>query len=172
MKTQAWGWLAAAVLAAGLNASYHEGGLRWAHNIVDQVSHNTSAVMALATGHADQFLTEARFVAGPKELTPCRFTEAMERAQVRIARVDSQFDQFHAISDRQMAQLARLQARRARMDARFAAVQIPAVSFTPIVVRTPNIACPRVRVNIPKTPQIKMPAIPEIHIETPGAGPV
>ena len=46
MKTQAWGWLAAAVLAAGLNSSYHDGGLQWAHEIVGSVQHNTGAVLA------------------------------------------------------------------------------------------------------------------------------
>src|SRR5437588_8030080 len=88
MKAQAWGWLAAAVMAAGLNASYHDGGLRWAHRIANQVEHNTSAVMALATGHADQFMTEARYVASPSELAPCRFAAAMERAQEHIIRSD------------------------------------------------------------------------------------
>src|SRR5215469_1149640 len=62
MKTQAWGWLGAAVLAAGLNSSYHDGGLQWAHEIADRVQHNTSAVLALATGRADQFLAEARML--------------------------------------------------------------------------------------------------------------
>jgi hypothetical protein len=62
MKTQAWGWLAAAALAAGLNASYHDGGLQWVHQAVDQVEHGSAAVLALAAGHADQFLAEARLV--------------------------------------------------------------------------------------------------------------
>lgn len=62
MKTQAWGWLTAALLAAGLNASYHDGGLRWLHRAVDQMEHSSAAVVALAAGHTDQFLAEARLV--------------------------------------------------------------------------------------------------------------
>jgi hypothetical protein len=62
MKTQAWGWLAMAVLAAGLNASYHDGGLQWLHRAVDQMEHSSAAVLALAAGHTDQFLAEARLV--------------------------------------------------------------------------------------------------------------
>src|ERR1700758_1868952 len=62
MKTQAWGWLGAAVLAAGLNSSYHNGGLEWVHEIVDRVQYNTGAVLALVTGRADQFLAEARML--------------------------------------------------------------------------------------------------------------
>jgi hypothetical protein len=62
MKTQAWGWLAAAVVAAGLNASYHDGGLQWAHRVTNRIEHRTAAVVALATGHADRFLAEAKWV--------------------------------------------------------------------------------------------------------------
>ena len=57
--TQAWGWLAAGVLAAGLNAAYHDGGLEWAHRIADRVQHGSAAVVALAGGRADQFVAEA-----------------------------------------------------------------------------------------------------------------
>jgi hypothetical protein len=172
MKTQAWGWLAAAVMAAGLNASYHDGGLRWAHRIANQVEHNTSAVMALATGHADQFMTEARYVASPSELAPCRFAAAMERAQEHIIRSDVQFARVQVMSDRQMAQLARLHANRARMQAQFAAMRIPVVDFAPVVVTAPKIVCPRIRVNVPHSLHVTMPAVPEIHIDAPGAGPV
>jgi len=172
MKTQAWGWLGAAVLAAGLNASYHDGGLRWAHRMVDQVGHNTNAVLALATGHADQFMTEARYVTSPNELTPCRFAAAMQRAQEHIVRSDVQFARVQAISDRQMPQLARLQGNRARLQSQFAAMRIPAVDFAPVSISVPKIVCPRVRVNIPRAPHARMPEMPEIHIQAPGAGPV
>ncbi len=47
--TQAWGWLTAGVLAAGLNASYHDGGLQWAHQVADRVEHGSAAVLALAS---------------------------------------------------------------------------------------------------------------------------
>ena len=45
MKSQAWGWLATAVLTAGLNSSYHNGGLRWIHEAADRVQHNTNAIL-------------------------------------------------------------------------------------------------------------------------------
>lgn len=69
MKTQAWGWLVAAVLAAGLNASYHDGGLEWAHRIAEGVEHSSNAVLALATGHADRFLAEAQML-GARDSEP------------------------------------------------------------------------------------------------------
>ena len=111
MKTQAWGWLAAAVLAAGLNSSYHNGGLQWAHEIVDRVQHNSSAVLALATGRADQFMTEARILNADRtvesamntEESRCPFSamtadlqDSVEQSQDQF---QSKFDHFQALSD-------------------------------------------------------------------------
>ena len=50
--TQAWGWLVAAVLAAGLNASYHDGGLQWAHQIADRVEQRST--VATGAGHRER----------------------------------------------------------------------------------------------------------------------
>jgi len=36
--TQGWGWLAAGVLALGLNGFYQDGGAAWAHRIMDHVT--------------------------------------------------------------------------------------------------------------------------------------
>jgi hypothetical protein len=36
-NAQAWGWLAAGVLALGLNGIYQDGGAAWAHRAVTQV---------------------------------------------------------------------------------------------------------------------------------------
>jgi hypothetical protein len=169
MKIQAWGWLTVAVLAAGLNASYHDGGLAWAHRIAFQVEHNTSAVLALATGHADQFLTEARLLTPPEAAPNCRLSTAIARVESRVARSDAAFDRWVAVSDRQEAQI---EASRARMEAELAHIRIPAAAFSPVVVRMPRVACPRSFVNMPQIPRIKMPTVPVVHIDAPGAGPV
>src|SRR5579864_3034926 len=161
MKTQALGWLAAAVVAAGVNASYHQGGLEWAHRIADQVGHNTEAVMALATGRADRFLEEVQVVKAQDQVASCRFATAMARVQSRIARSEARFEGFEAISAREEVQLARIEANRARIAARVARTRIPAVAVTPVVVRIPKVdVCPRVRVNLPRLPQIRMPEVP------------
>ena len=187
MKTQAWGWLGAAVLAAGLNSSYHDGGLQWAHEIADRVQHNTSAVLALATGRADQFLAEARMlnvdraVDSAKEVghSRCRFSGAMEQAQTTLDQSQVEFDRFQALSDRQQVRLARLEANRARIEAQFQA-RLARVrfadsnfsftndtDFTPVVVQVPEIRCPRVRVAIPHIPRVRV-QIPRIHVPAPG----
>jgi hypothetical protein len=179
---QAWGWLAAGVLAAGLNASYHDGRLGWMHQAVEQVEHNTRAVLALASGHADQFLTEARLVTASEETVPllraplaqgshCRWATALARVQTRVARTETGFARVEVMSAREEAALARLEANRARIEAEAARFRVPAVAFSSVAFKTP-VVCPQVRVNIPRLPMIKLPEIPKIHIETPGAGPV
>ena len=183
--TQAWGWLIVGVLAAGLNASYYDGGLQWAHQIADRVEHSSAAVLDLASGHADQFLSEARLLTARDETASCRLATALARVQTRIAQTSpTQSWIAHSqagldvMSAREEAQLARLEANRARMEARIAAqtahFRIATAAFAPLAfkaVPAPAV-CPRVRVNIPQLPMIKMPAVPEIHIEMAGTGPV
>jgi hypothetical protein len=182
MKTNnAWGWLAAAVLAAGLNASYHDGGLEWAHRIADRVGNRSAAVLALASGRADQFLAEAQVIKARHEAPSCPFAATMARVearmveakvvQARIAR--SQVERFDAMSAREEAELAKLEANRARIEAQTARFRIPAAAFTPVLLRVSGASiCPRVRVNVPQIPAMKLPPLPAIHIETASAGPV
>lgn len=174
MKTQAIGWLAAAVMAAGLNASYHQGGMQWAHRLAGSVTHNTEAVIALATGNADRFVAAAQAVHAQDEASSCRFQEAMVRIQSRIARSQGHFDRLNdEMQAREDAQAARIEARRARLEAQIARIRIPAVTVTPVVMRAPKIdICPRIRVNVPRMPRITIPAAPVVHLDLPDAGPV
>jgi len=184
MKTQAWGWLVAAVLAAGLNASYHDGGLEWAHQAVDQVKHGSAAVLALATGRTDQFLTEARLaavrnknenVSCPLSTAIARVQNRIERSQVRVARLEAMSDLDEAQFDRWDAERDRIEAQvQAQVDTRIARMRIPAVAVNPVVfksvIATP--ACPRVRVSVPRMPMMRMPIAPEVRIETSSPGPI
>src|SRR5215471_510758 len=67
----AWGWLMAGVVAAGFNASYHDGGLQWAHQAAERITYNTRAVLALASGNAEDFLTQAKMVTARNETASC-----------------------------------------------------------------------------------------------------
>ena len=177
MKTQAWGWLAAAVVAAGLNAIYHDGDLQWVHRIADRVEHNSAAVLALASGRADGFLAEARMVGARDEAESCPWATALAQVENRVARSENGFAQIAAMSAREQAELARLEANRARIEAVVAAhtarIRVPAVAVTRVsipAVRIPDV-CPRIRVRIPRPPIVRI-SSPVIHIETPSAGPV
>lgn len=169
MKTQAWGWLAAAVLAAGLNASYHNGGLEWAHRIADRVEHNSNAVLALATGRADQFMAEAQIISAYQSPS-CPLSAVLAEVRHSIAPAHSELDRFEEVSAREEAQLARLEASRSRIEARFARLNM--ANFNPVVVRAPRIVCPRVRVSVPRMPVIRMPSVRVLHVEYMGPGPV
>src|SRR5450755_3883847 len=181
--TQAWGWLIAGVLAAGLNASYHNGGLQWAHQVADRFEAGSGAVMALASGRADQFLAEARLLTVQDQSTQdrprqeqsasCRFATTrfatnMARVQSKIDRSQAAFDRMGALSERQQA---RLEAQRDRMEARITAqmahLRITTADFAPVALRAmPSpVVCPRVRVSVPRLPRIEIPAVPDIHID-------
>jgi hypothetical protein len=183
-NTQGWGWLAAGVLALGLNGMYLDGGAAWAHRNVDgvmaRVANRAEAVIALAWGRADRFVTRASLVAARDETTSCRFATTMARlqtkmAQTKIARTQNGMARFEAMSARQEETLARVEANRARIEAQVARILAP-VAFHSIT--SPVVACPRVRVNvnvprvpIPEAPVVKIPA-PVVEVEMKGAGPV
>lgn len=155
MKTQAWGWLTAAVLAAGLNATYHDGGLEFAHRIAGHIGHNAAAVLALASGHADQFLMEARQIAVHNDTRSCPFSSALARVEGKFDESEAQLDRAEAVSAREQAHLARLEANRVRIQAELAAkasrLQLAMVDFHPADFSAIGAsACPRVRVRIPR----------------------
>jgi hypothetical protein len=80
------------------------------------------------------------------------------------------WESFDVMSAQEQAQLARIAANGARIEARVARIRIPAVAVNAMVVPSPHISvCPRVRVNVPR---IHVPAIPRVRVELPAAGPV
>ena len=168
MKTQAMGWLVAGVLAAGLNASYHDGGLQWAHRIADQIENRANVVMALAHGRTDEAIAEASWMTTTDENAEYRLDSTLARAQAKLANSSREFDQLPALSDRQMA---RLEANRARMSACVARVRVPEMAFTTVSVPSVHVSCPRVHVSVPRMPRVRVPATPVVHIEMLGPGP-
>lgn len=198
MKAQALGWLMAGVVAAGLNASYHDGRLEWMHQAVEQLTHSTGAVLALASGHVNEFLAEARLVTAGTETGSCPWSRAWARVQGRTDGTDRAIAQFDRMSARQQVERARLEAMRTRIEAqvmqqrarwqgaaaRFDSTDIDSADFDPSnFVRFDSIAidpadftvnvpdCPRVRVHAPRPPNVHV-HVPPVHVEINGAGPV
>ena len=205
MKTQAWGWLTAAVLAAGLNASYHDGGLHWAHRIASRVERNASAVsavLALATGRADQFLTEARVTGEQTQKAACPLTAALTRVVPANAQSekawsdawskawsddDSPMQSWSANSWSQENTdriQARVQAWTDRHQAELNRVQARQVRLQTRLahMQIPAVAINPVVVHVPnmdvcprinvKVPEIPQVKIPVIHVDAPGLGPI
>jgi hypothetical protein len=174
----------AGVLAAGLNASYHDGGLVWAHQIADRVGNqlelDSAAVQALAGGHPEQFLTKARGLTARNETAAsCPLGGAWARMETRMASKNQVgLARFDSISAREQARLDRLAADRermaarieARVDAETARIRVPTALPNPLVVHGPQVSCPRVRAKIPSLPTIRM-AARVIDLES-GSGPI
>jgi hypothetical protein len=171
MKTkQAWAWLAAGVLAAGLNANYYDGGFPWAHRVAERISHSSQAVLALAGENPAPLFWETRLLTTRHQTASCRLATAMARVQAKIARSEAEVDRESARED---AQLASLEANRARIEAQMTHIRIPAAAFTPVLVRmTGTSVCPRVRVNAPQRPVLNISPMPVIDIATASAGPI
>jgi len=178
--TQGWYWLAAGVMALGLNGVYHDGGAEWTHRLVNR----SAAVVALASGHAERFLTSAQLFSVQEQMLACRAATAMARFQTKMAQTQTGFAHFDAMTAQQEAGLARLEANRAqleagraRMEAQVARLDFASASlspefgaaFVPKRIKLPAM-CPRVRVNIPRT-FVRVPA-PTVRVETLSAGPI
>lgn len=174
--TQAWVWLAAGVLALGLNGFYLDGGAAWAHRIVDraveQAADRSLGLVDLARERVDRFVETANVAAVRDETASCPLAGAMARFRAGIARGQSGVAHFEAMSAREEAARARVQAKQARVEARLARVRMVPVAFNAIEI---PVVCPRVRVNVPRVsvprlPVVKIPA-PVVHLEA-GGGPV
>jgi hypothetical protein len=155
-STQAWGWLAAGVLALGVNGYYHDGGAarvrRVADRLIERIAERSQPLLASATGRMNEFVANAKMLTAGDETASCHITTALARLQSpflqkRMARMSSGVPRMiarsEAMSAREEAGLARTEANRAWIDAQVARVRVAPVAFHLVV-------CPRVRVNIPR----------------------
>ena len=170
--TQGWGWLAAGVLALGLNGFYQDGGAAWAHRVADEVADRSGALVDVASGTVDQLMAKVELAAARDETTSCKLATAMARFETGMARTQTGLAHFEAMTARQEAALARVEANRARIEAQVARVRLAPVAFN--TLEMPMVACPRLRVNAPRVsrvPMVRIPA-PVMQVETAGGGPI
>lgn len=168
-STQAWGWLAAGVMALGLNGIYQDMCPAWAHravnHVIAQAVSRSGAVVALAAGRADWFMANAQANVARNETASCRLAAAAARFQARMARAQSGVARYEAMSAREEARMAAFEANRARLEAQLSDLQFVPASFNEMKI--PDI-CPRVNVRVPHVNVQVAPAIriPEVHVET------
>jgi hypothetical protein len=178
--TQSWGWLAAGVMALGLNGFYQDGGAAWAHRAVNAaaagIDNRAEAVLALATGRADWFLAKADLGQARGETSSCKLATVVTRVQTRMLRRHSGMEKFEEMSARQEAALTRLEGNRVRIEAHIGRVRIAPVVFQ--MPEIPEVSCPRVRVSVPRVnvprvnvPKFRIPA-PVVHVDAAGSGTV
>jgi hypothetical protein len=170
MKTQAWGWLAAGVLALGLNGMYQDGGAAWAHRIIERVADRSATFGDMASDRVGRLMEGASLVSAREQSTSCRLNTAMARVQTTMARTQTGMAHFEAMSAQQEAALERMEVQRARVEAR---VQIANRMFSPVMVRVEKVptACARVRVSVPRMPKVRIPA-QAVWVNLSGDGPI
>lgn len=155
---QGWGWLAAGVIALGLNGIYHDGGAAWARQnigqVIERIESRTGPVLALAAGRADWFLTQAKITAAQEQTASCRVATAVARFQTKMARTQTGMARIEAMSAREEIVLARIEANRARIEGQVARARFEPAVFNPVV-------CPRLRVKVPRV-QI---SVPVVHVD-------
>jgi hypothetical protein len=188
MKTQAWAWLTAGVMALGLNGFYHDGGAEWAHRIAERISDRSDFVVTRVSEQADRFVAKVRMAAVRDETASCPLSTALAQFQSRMARTQKRFAQtkfvqLEAMTGQEEVQAARSEASQARAEARSGThvearvdTQVARITFAPAaferVVIDPvkiRVVCPRVRVNVPavRIPVVNIPRLPAIRIPAP-----
>jgi hypothetical protein len=173
MKTiQGWGWLAAGVLALGLNGFYQDGGGAWTHRMLDRVADRSGTLVDMASGTVDRLMQRVDLTVARGETTSCKLATAMARFETGMARTQTGLAHFEAMTTRQEAALARVEANRARMEAQVARVRLAPIAFN--TLEMPVVACPRLRVNVPRVPRMPMVRIPApvMQVETADGGPI
>jgi hypothetical protein len=164
-QTQAWGWLAAGVLALGLNGIYQDCGEAWVHRNVDRmiarVAQSSGPVLALALGRADWYLAKAKLAATRDETASCRMSTVLARMQTEMARAQHGFAGLEAMSAREEAAMARVEANRARIEAQTARVRFLPAAFDAGKI---PVICTRVRIEIPR---VNIPQMPLVRISAP-----
>jgi len=169
MRTEkAWYWLAAGVLALGLNGAYQDGQLVWAHVLVDRAAASVERV-ALRGQH---FVAMAEVMLGREPHALAHTEAALERVQERMACDRIAQAQRHMAMARVREQLAQAKMQRKmamvqmKMD-RVRAMTIERANrfrdcdgFSKVVVNMPDLS----NIQMPNLPDIQIPDVPEVNV--------
>ncbi len=163
---KAWYWLAAGVLALGLNGAYQDGQFGWVHGIADR----SMETVERASTRGLSFVTPAEVMLGRnsealgwKEATLQRMQEKfackrMEMAERQIDMGQMQRDLAMARVDRQMAKV-QMKMDKVRVIAMENANSAQRCSgFSRMVVTIPQIEVPNVHI-----PEIQVPVVAQSH---------
>ena len=168
MRTdKAWYWLAAGVLALGLNGAYQDGQLGWAHVLADRAA----AVVDRASLRGQHFVATAEILLGREPQAFGHSQGAIERIQSRIG-----CDRF-ARAQRHIAMAhVREQLAEARVQQKMAMVQMKmdrvrritdrasqfrdCDGFSKVVVNIPDLP----KIDLSNMPDIEFPDVPEVNV--------
>jgi len=190
---RAWYWLAAGVLALGLNGAYQDGEFQWAHRVVDRsnamferVSAQGCHLLAMAEimlGHEPAGLDRVhdrmvrvrdRFDA-QQEREMARAQRQMEAAQWKMEQAQERMLMFQqdepcSHSQRYMVHVPEVNVPAVNVRAFVPNVSVPAVTvpaFTVPSLQIPEVKVPQVTIPRIDVPNVKIPAIkiPPVHVQ-------
>jgi len=169
---KAWYWLAAGVLALGINSEYQSGRLTCVHSYVDHslaVAQSYSRCARTYLTHAETLFALTRPAPAQEDgesLTDAESVLAREQVQYALAQTaQQQLERHRSELDRALRQLDSHReqiemAQRIAMDTAGHAVVV--CPHTPSIrVSVPHVRIPQVRVNVPEI------NIPEVSVEVP-----
>lgn len=171
---KAWVWLAAGVMALGLNGAYQDGQFAWVHRLADR----SAAMVQELRDQGCRFVALAELMLGRDSATIARAQDQLARVQDRLSRgqMDRMQRQLEAAQlriDRAAQRMVMIQQDEPCSHSRRFMVQMPEVDLHAVNVRAfvPNMNLPSVRIpeiNIPQVtiPQIDVPSVtvPEVRV--------
>ncbi len=169
MRTdKAWYWLAAGVLALGLNGAYQDGQLGWAHVLADRAAGAVERVSL----RGEHFLTMAQVMLGREPRAFGRTEAAIERIQNRIVcdRVARAQRQMAMVQVREQLSQARVQQKMAMVQMKMNRVRMMTTErasqfgdcegFSKVVVNVPDLP----KIDLSNLPDIEVPDFPEVNV--------
>jgi len=160
-STKAWYWMAAGVLALGMNSEYQHGGLQWAHRAVDRGREFAACVET----SSHRYLAMAKLMFGndptpevPTELAMARVQEQMDVVQQKLEQKRIQIENVDRINEQIEPTMIRAQAAMERAQVRIDMAQMKAEMKANRVAYL----CPRMQkmsFKVPDVPNVKVPRI-------------
>jgi len=170
----AWVWLAAGVMALGINGAYQDGQFAWAHRLADR----SAAMVQEVRDQGCRLAAMAEVIFGHEPSTIARAQDQLARVQDRLSRqqmdrMQRQMESAQLQIDRAAQRMVVFQQDEPCAHSHRFMVQVPEVDVPAVNVRAyvPNVNVPAVRIpeiNIPQVtiPRINVPSVtvPEVRI--------
>jgi hypothetical protein len=169
---KAWYWLAAGVLALGINGAYQDGGFRWAH----QLAERSSAMFERVSEQGCRLVSMAEIILGREPATLARAQEHLAQLQERMSTRETDRAQRRLEMAQAKIERAQEKVERAHLCSEFSRIQVhvPRVVIPPMpAIHVPAMDMqdfsPRVNVgpiHVPSVhiPAIRVPATPQVDV--------
>jgi hypothetical protein len=174
-SNRAWYWMAAGVLALGLNGAYQDGEFSWAHCLVDR----SMGLFQRISDHGREFVAMAEIMLG-------RMPEARDRAQAAVESREAVLDRsqakLEALQEKMICErMANLQRRMAMEQVRRALIEADVerklamaqadVGHVRVVIREREGSGNCAGMVMPQMPKIALPGPPDFQVPNLAAAP-